>query len=171
MTSRITRRTQLAFWAASLLPTGHAVAQVVGTPARFQMTQATTASRQAVYALWADTATWSRWDTQIERITMGGPVRVGARGKLKGANGPESSIEIIAMEPGVRFTYAATGPGLRMVFDRKFEAGDATRFTHSVAITGAAASFLAGRIGTRIQAGLPSAMGRLKALAEQSGGR
>jgi uncharacterized protein YndB with AHSA1/START domain len=166
MSGLITRRTQLAFLGAALLPAGNAVAQAVGTPSQFRMTVATTATKAAIYALWADPNSWSRWDPQVSRVTMAGPMRVGARGKLKGTSGPESSIEILAMEPGVRFTYAATGPGLRMVFDRRFEAGEPTRFTHSVAITGAAAGFLAGRIGGRIQEGLPAAMARLKALAE-----
>jgi uncharacterized protein YndB with AHSA1/START domain len=168
MTLNMTRRTQLGLMVAAFLPAGQAVAQVVGTPARFQMTLATTASRQGVYALWANPSTWANWDPQIERVTITGPVRVGAKGKLKGASGPENNIEIIAMEPGVRFAYAASGPGLRIVFERRFEAGTPTRFTHSVTMTGAAAGFLAGRLGRRFQEGMPIAMGRLKALAERA---
>lgn len=168
MTSTITRRTQLGFILAALAPAGSAFAQVTGTPANFRMTMATTASKDAVYALWADPAQWTRWDPQIERVTINGPVRVGARGKLKGTSGPESSIEIIAMEPGVRFAYAATGPGLRIIFDRRFEAGDATRFTHSVVISGAASGFLAGSLGRRFQGAMPAAMARLKAMAERA---
>ena len=167
MTKTFTRRTQLGLLVAAFLPSNAAWAQVNGSPAQFRMTLGTSASRQAVYALWADPAQWSRWDPQIERVTMSGPVRVGARGKLKGTNGPESNIVITAMEPGIRFAYAATGPGLRIAFDRTFEAGEATRFTHSVSMTGAAAGFLAGRLGRRFQAGLPIAMQRLKALAER----
>jgi uncharacterized protein YndB with AHSA1/START domain len=166
MTSNLTRRAQLGFLILAVFGACPAVAQVTGTPARFQMTVSTTATKQAVYDLWADPTTWSRWDSQVASATMSGPVRVGARGKLKGNSGPDSNIEIIAMEPGVRFAYAASGPGLRMVFDRRFEAGEATRFTHSVTITGAASGFLAPRIGPRIQGGMPTAMARLKALAE-----
>jgi hypothetical protein len=101
-------------------------------------------------------------------VSITGPVRVGARGKLKGTSGPESTIEIIAMEPGVRFAYAATGPGLRIVFDRRFEAGEPTRFTHSVVISGAAAGFLSGSLGRRFQGAMPAAMTRLKAMAERT---
>jgi uncharacterized protein YndB with AHSA1/START domain len=165
-----TRRAGLGLLALSVLPTSNAFAQVTGSASQFQMSVSTTASRQAVYALWADPAGWSRWDPQVASAAMNGPIRVGARGKLKGTTGPDSNIEIIAMEPGVRFTYAASGPGLRMVFDRRFEPGDATRFTHSVSITGAAAGFLAPRIGPRIQQGMPAAMQRLKALAERPNG-
>lgn len=167
MTDKITRRTQLGLIAAAFVPAGQAGAQVVGTPARFSMTLATTASRQAVYALWANPSTWASWDPQIERVTITGPLRVGAKGKLKGASGPENNIEIIAMEPGIRFAYAAGGPGLRILFERKFEAGNPTRFTHSVSMMGAAAGFLAGRLGRRFQEGMPIAMGRLKTLAER----
>jgi uncharacterized protein YndB with AHSA1/START domain len=167
MISPITRRTHLALLVGAFVPAGSASAQVIGTVSQFRMTIATTASRQAVYALWADPASWSRWDPQVERVSLNGPVRVGARGKLKAGGGPESTIDIIALEPNVRFAYAASGLGLRMVFDRRFEPGDDTRFTHSVSITGAAAGFLAGRIGPQIQAALPTAMARLKTLAER----
>lgn len=166
MSQTFTRRGQLSLIALVAFFATPALAQVTGTPARFQMTLATTATKQAVYALWADPTQWTRWDPQGGRATMSGPMRVGARGKLTGTTGPDSNIEIVAMEPGVRFAYAATGLGLRIVFDRRFEPGDATRFTHSVTITGAASGFLAPRIGPRIQADMPAAMARLKALAE-----
>jgi uncharacterized protein YndB with AHSA1/START domain len=168
MTEPLTRRAKLGLLAFALLSATPAFAQVVGTPAQFRMSLATTATKQAVYALWADPNTWSSWDPQVGRVTMNGPLRVGARGKLKGVSGPDSTIEIIAMEPGVRFAYAASGAGLRIVFDRRFEAGTATRFTHSVTISGAMSGFLAPRIGPRIQEGLPSAMQRLKTFAERS---
>jgi uncharacterized protein YndB with AHSA1/START domain len=168
MTSFVTRRTGLGLILAALAPAGGAFAQVVGTPANFRMTLPTTATRQAIYALWADPAQWTRWDPQIESVSITGPVRVGARGKLKGTSGPESTIEIIAMEPGVRFAYAATGPGLRIVFDRRFEAGEPTRFTHAVVISGAAAGFLSGSLGRRFQGAMPAAMTRLKAMAERT---
>jgi uncharacterized protein YndB with AHSA1/START domain len=143
-----------------------ALAQVTGTPGRFQMTMETRASRQAVFALWADPATWPRWDTMVERTTLTAPLRVGSRGKLKGASGPESNVEIVTLEPERRLVLAATGPGLRMTFERRFEAGEATRFTHAFAMTGAAAGFLTGRLGPRFQAAMPVSMQRLKALAE-----
>jgi uncharacterized protein YndB with AHSA1/START domain len=167
MPPHLTRRSSLGLVLFALAPAGSANAQVVGTPANFRMTSTTTATRQAIYALWSDPAQWTRWDPQIESVSINGPVRVGARGKLKGINGPQSTIEIIAMEPGVRFAYAATGVGLRIVFDRRFEAGEPTRFTHSVVISGAAASFLAGSLGRRFQGALPTAMARLKAMAER----
>jgi uncharacterized protein YndB with AHSA1/START domain len=168
MTHTLTRRAKLGVLALAFLVATPAIAQVTGSATQFRMSVTTTATKAAIYALWADPSTWSRWDPQVASVTMSGPMRVGARGKMKGTSGPDSNIEITAMEPGVRFAYAATGPGLRMVFERRFEAGDATRFTHSVAISGAMSGFLAPRIGPRIQEGMPAAMGRLKALAERS---
>jgi uncharacterized protein YndB with AHSA1/START domain len=167
MTLTLTRRAKLGLLAIALFAATPAIAQVTGSATQFRMSLTTTATKQAVYALWADPGTWSRWDPQVASVTMSGPMRVGARGKMKGTSGPDSNIEITAMEPGVRFAYAATGPGLRMVFERRFEVGDATRFTHSVAISGAMSGFLAPRIGPRIQEGMPAAMGRLKTLAER----
>ena len=162
----ISRRRLILNSAAIFLTGSPAFAQVTGTNSAFSMTMTANASKAAVFALWADTASWPRWDPQISTVSLTGPMRLGARGKVKGTSGPESNIEIIAYEPGVRFAYAATGPGLRIVFNRQFEQGDATRFTHSVRITGAAAGFLSGSLGRRFQQGLPAAMGRLKTMAE-----
>lgn len=167
MTQSSSRRVQLGFLVAAFVSASPAFAQVTGTPAQFRMTLGTRASKQAVYALWSDPSTWSQWDSQVASVTMSGPVRVGARGKMKGVSGPDSNIEIIAMEPGVRFAYVASGPGLRIVFERRFEAGDATRFTHLVVMSGAMSGFLAPRVGVRIQEGMPVAMARLKVLAER----
>jgi uncharacterized protein YndB with AHSA1/START domain len=169
MKTPVSRRHFIVF-GVSLVASTPAPAQVTGTSANFRMTATTTASKQAIYALWSDPSTWSRWDPQVAGVTMNGPVRVGARGKLKGTAGPDSNIEIIAMEPGVRFAYAASGPGLRIVFDRRFEAGEPTRFTHSVTLSGAMSGFLAPRIGPRIQEGMPASIQRLKALAERANG-
>ena len=162
----LSRRVVFFGGVATVCVGGQSQAQVVGTTSRFSMSVTTNASKAAVYALWSDISTWTRWDPQIGTVSLAGPMRVGVRGKLKGTSGPESNIEIIALEPGVRFAYVATGPGLRIEFNRQFEPGPATRFTHSVAITGAAAGFLAGSLGRRFQQGLPAAMVRLKTIAE-----
>ncbi len=143
-----------------------AAAQVQGTNASFRMTVQTSAAKEQIYALWADPRGWARWDPQIERVTFTGPAQVGARGRLKGTGGPENAFEITVMEPGARFAYVVTAPGARITFDRRFEAGEPTRFTHSVQFGGAGGGFLSGILGKRFREGLPAAMERLKTQAE-----
>ncbi len=154
--------------AAVLLATiaAPAAAQVQGTNASFRMTVQTSAAKEQIYALWADPRSWARWDPQIERVTFTGPAQVGARGRLKGTGGPENAFEITVMEPGARFAYVVTAPGARITFDRRFEAGEPTRFTHSVQFGGAGGGFLSGILGKRFREGLPAAMERLKTQAE-----
>ncbi len=143
-----------------------AAAQVQGTNASFRMTVQTSAAKDQIYALWADPRGWARWDPQFERVTFTGPAQVGARGRLKGTGGPENAFEITVMEPGARFAYVVTAPGARITFDRRFEAGEPTRFTHSVQFGGAGGGFLSGILGKRFREGLPAAMERLKTQAE-----
>jgi uncharacterized protein YndB with AHSA1/START domain len=150
----------------SLMGVGPAFAQTTGTNGDFQMTVSTTASKAAVYALWANPATWSRWDPQISSVTFSGPVQVGARGRLRGTGGPESPFQITAVEPGVRFSYVVTAPLTRIEFTRNFETGETTRFTHRVRFTGAGGGTLSGILGKRFREGLPGTMARLKAQAE-----
>jgi uncharacterized protein YndB with AHSA1/START domain len=160
--------TRLGFWGAlfAVVISSPAGAQVTGNNADFQMTLTTTASKAAVYALWSDPASWSRWDPQIVSVTLAGPVRVGTRGKLRGTGGPESSFTITAVEPGVRFTYVVSAPLARIEFTRSFADGDATRFTHRVRFSGAGGGALSGILGKRFKEGMPTAMTRLKAQAE-----
>jgi uncharacterized protein YndB with AHSA1/START domain len=151
---------------ALTLYAGASLAQVQGTNADFRMSLTTSAPKDAIYALWADPGSWARWDPQIERVTFSGPVRVGAKGRLKGTGGPENAFEITAAEPGVRFSYMVSAPGARISFDRRFEPGEPTRFTHAVRFSGAAGGFLSGILGKRFREGLPTAMERLKTQAE-----
>jgi uncharacterized protein YndB with AHSA1/START domain len=155
--------TRLVFLGAlfAVVVSSPAGAQVTGNNADFQMTLTTTASKVAVYALWADPTTWSRWDPQIVSVTLAGPVRVGTRGKLRGTGGPESSFTITAVEPGV-----VSAPLARIEFTRSFADGDATRFTHRVRFSGAGGGALSGILGKRFKDGMPTAMTRLKAQAE-----
>lgn len=162
---QITKRAILGFAVATLW-LSPSLAQTTGTNANFQMSLVTTASKASIYALWANPASWSRWDPQISSVTFVGPVQVGARGKLRGTGGPESAFQITEVVPGVRFSYVVTAPLTRIEFSRSFEAGDATRFTHRVGFSGAGGGTLSGILGKRFREGLPTAMARLKTQAE-----
>lgn len=145
-----------------------ASAQVTGSNSDFRMTTATSASKASVYALWADPKSWPRWDSQVATVTFNGAAKVGAKGKLKGKGGPESEFEITAMVPNERLSYVVKSAGVKITYDRTFEAGEATKFTHSVKFSGAASGFLSGILGKRFREGLPASMTKLKSLAEAS---
>lgn len=160
------RRAVLVAGVAALLATP-AGAQVTGTNQRFEMTVTTTASGDAVYRLWSDPTTWASWDALVDRATLSGS-GVGARGKLKGKQGPESTITVTAAEPGRRFAYAATGPGVRILYEREYAAGSPARITHRVTFSGLVGGALAGgNLGRQFREGMPAQMNRIKALAER----
>lgn len=151
----------------ALLAAGPAAAQVTGTNQRFEITATTTASGEAVYRLWSDPATWTSWDALVDRASLSG-AGVGARGKLKGKSGPESTITVTVAEPGRRFAYAATGPGVRILYEREYVAGSPARITHRVTFSGLVGGALAGgNLGRQFREGLPAQMNRIKALAER----
>jgi len=145
-----------------------ASAQATGTNANFRMTATTSASKAAVYALWADPKAWPRWDSQVATVTFAGPARVGAKGKIKGKGGPESQFEITAMVPNERFSYVVKSAGASITYDQFIDAGEPTKFTHAVKFSGAAGGFLSGILGKRFRAALPDSMSKLKALAESA---
>jgi hypothetical protein len=160
----LTRRRLLAGAAVATIIPHAAFAQVTGDNKKFSLTLDTTAPPERLYALWSDARTWKDWDPLVERASLNG-VGVGAKGKLKGVSGPESTIEVLVAEPGKRFVFAATGLGVRILYEREYAAGAVARITHRVTFSGPVGSALSGSLGPRFRAGLPEQMQRLIAKA------
>lgn len=136
----------------------------------FENTQTTSAAPEAVWARYADPASWPQWDHEIEYVTADGPLEVGTTGRLKPAGGPVTRFVYTEVEPGVSFTDVTKLPLARLTFRHRIEpTADGCRFTHTVTITGPLSPLFARVIGRKIEAGLATAMRSLAAMAERSG--
>jgi len=72
------------------------------------------ASPQAVWALWADTAEWPRWNPTIADVSLDGPFAEGTTGTLKPAHGPKAKMVLRDVRPSAGFTDVARLPGAQM---------------------------------------------------------
>jgi hypothetical protein len=69
----------------------------------YEHTVETAAAPEAVWALWADVATWSTWDASVIRSALDGAFEVGGTGTME-IEGPGAiPFVLIEVEPGVSF--------------------------------------------------------------------
>jgi len=84
-----------------------------------QTTQSTTASPQAIFALWADINNWVTFDPGIEWAKLDAPFAVGSPYVLKPKGGPTVKATILEVEPNKRFVDVShlLGAKLRLVHE------------------------------------------------------
>ena len=130
----------------------------------------TKASREALWALYENSATWPIWDDGIESVSLHGPFVVGTKGTLKPAGGPEVVFEMVSVKRLHSFTDVSYLPLTKLIFTHAVDEqpDGQLKVTHRVAMEGLLSPLFAFVIGRKIKAGLPLAMKKLVALAESN---
>lgn len=128
------------------------------------------APADAVFALYSDVASWSRWDPDTSEARLDGPFEAGTPGRIVPTKGRGAPMRVTEVTPNRSFTVVAWIPLFRMQFDHELTpTATGVRALHRVRFSGPL-SFLFGPIvGRQVRAGLPHTMRSLKAHAERSG--
>src|SRR5579885_966594 len=130
----------------------------------------TAARPEAIFALYADVATWPRWDDGIADLRLYGPFAVGTPGVLTPKGQDPLPFRLSAVWPDRGFADETEIPGagllLRFVHTLTPLGDGRTRITHRVEIDGPAAGTLGPEIGPGITGGFPTTMATL---ARQAG--
>lgn len=82
-----------------------------------------------VFDVYADVQRWPEWTstvTSVERLDQG-PLRVGARARVRQPRIPTAVWEVTQLEPGRSFVWVATGPGIRTTGRHEVEPLDSGR--------------------------------------------
>lgn len=129
----------------------------------------TTASPAAVFARYADVATWPAWDRGMELVELDGPFATGSAGRMRPAGFETLPFTLAWVEDGVGFTDETPFMGHVLRFVHRLEplAAGGTRVVHRVEIEGPAA----GEIGPNVVSDMPEAMAGLVAAAEAAEAR
>lgn len=136
------------------------------TTFRYQHTIETAASPQALWRLYADVATWPRWDEAFERVTLDGAFAPGTTGTMTVRGQDPLPFRLVDVEPEVRFVDETTMPDGVIRFAHSIEArpDGRVRLTHAVEIDGPEP--FSAQVGPMITAGVPDTMRSLAAMAE-----
>ena len=139
----------------------------VGTDRAFSHTVTTTASPDAVWAVWTDVAGWPAWDVELDSAALDGAFEEGATGRLVPKRGPSARFRIEDVEPGRAYTLVTRLPLGSLRVRRTWETVEGgIAVTHAVTFGGVGGRALAGRLGPGFRRALPVALDRLRALSE-----
>lgn len=126
-------------------------------------TATTSATPDAVWALWSDPSGWASWDPSVESVAFEGHFAEGAAGTVVLAGGIEVPVYVELVEPGARFLDRRDLGDLHIRVDHVVTAaGDGAEVTVSTVIEGPGAD----EVGAMVTADVPQALAALTALAE-----
>lgn len=84
---------------------------------RFETTRHIEAPPDTVWEVMADVARWPEWTPTIDSVELEnpGPLRAGSRAEVRQPRLPRATWTVTEVVNGRRFTWEATGPGMRTV--------------------------------------------------------
>ena len=127
-------------------------------------THDTSASPEAIFALWADVEGWPAWDASLVATTLDGPFAAGTAGTLHPQGMPEPiAFAITEVEEGAGFADETTLGPLSLRFRHRVEArAGGSRIVVAVEAEGPDAD----AVGPAVAADLPESVEALAAAAQ-----
>ena len=123
----------------------------------------TTATPEAVWALWSDVATWEQWDPAVEAVALDGAFAEGTAGTITLRDGIEAPFTLEVVTSAARYLDQLTMGDLVIRIDHVLRAmPGGTEITVSTTIEGPGAD----DIGPMVTADAPVALAALVRLAE-----
>ena len=149
------------------------VAAIIGsitTIPIMQVTRTTTATREQVWALWADVPNRTRWDAALEYAKLDGAFQTGASGEVKLQGQPAIPFIITDYEPLEGYTDRFLLPlyGKMDWHHRLRETEHGLEVTFEVEVSGPTAFVLAPIMRNILRDELPPTVDQLIAVAEDS---
>jgi hypothetical protein len=136
----------------------------------------TTATRAAIWELWADVGGWPSWNGDIERIRIDGPFAAGSTIAMRPIGQNEVRLRLAEVSENESFVDEAEIDGLVIRTTHRIgPAGESrVRVSYCIEITGRGADELGPQLGPQISADFPGTIAELVRRAEAtvpSGGR
>lgn len=121
---------------------------------------------------YADAAAWPRWNAEIKRASLDGPLALGARAKIVFGTGLRLCFRVVEFEDGSLFTDEARLPGARMGHRHLLEPlpDGGSRLTNTIYIDGPLAAVWRRILGPAAARTLPDAQRAVVALGGKRGG-
>ena len=139
-----------------------------GTKRSFFHEMATSAPREAVWALWTTVSSWKDWDLGLKDAELDGALHLSAVGRIIPQSGPPAKFRVIEFEERDSYAFVTSLPLAKLVVRRSFPPSDGTLFRHDVSFTGLLAGIWAGQLGPNFRKALPPTMERLARQAEKT---
>lgn len=132
----------------------------------YERSVTTTASPDAVWALWSDVGSWHSWDPAVEGVALEGHFAEGAAGVMSLSGGIEAPFVLEIVEPHARYLDRLTIGELVIRIDHQVSATDGGS---TVLVRTTVEGEGADDIGPIVTADTPTALEALIGFAEQPG--
>jgi hypothetical protein len=108
---------------------------------------------------YADAEAWPKWNAEIKRARLDGPLALGAEAKIVFTTGLRLRFQVVEFEEGRLFTDESRLPGARIGHRHLIEptGSGGSRLTNTIYIEGPLASVWRRIMGPRAEKGLPDA--------------
>jgi hypothetical protein len=128
----------------------------------------TTVAAAAIWRLWADVASWGRWNKDIEAVELRGSFAEGSTISMTPAGQDAVQLRLAEVRENELFVDEAEFAGVLLRTAHRLEQLDErrVRVTYRMEITGSSADDLGPQIGPQITADFPETMA---ALVERAG--
>lgn len=126
----------------------------------------TAASPAEVWAWYADTDRWRRWDGGVAAVELDGPFASGTRGHLRLPNGRRGRLRLLEVRDGAGFTERVRLPLLTITTRHELvpqEVG--CEIVHTVRLGGTLARFFPRLMALPVRRSLPASVAQLAFLA------
>lgn len=137
----------------------------------FAHRQATSASADAIWALWADPASWSGWDLGLRKARSDAPLAAGTIGRIVPLRGSDARFIVREWRGGDRYVSDTGLTGARLVVERHFISRAPVVFEHRVWFEGPLARLWSRLLGPGFRRVLPPTMQKLATFAETEAAR
>lgn len=118
---------------------------------------------------YADADAWPRWNSEIKRADLDGPLALGARARIVFRTGLRLRFLVVELEQGRLFTDEARLPGARMGHRHLIEAiAEGSRLVNTIYIEGVLAPLWQRILGPAAARTLPDAQRAVVALARDA---
>jgi hypothetical protein len=115
---------------------------------------------------YADASAWPKWNAEIRRASLDGPLALGAQAKIVFRTGLRLRFRVVELEDGRLFTDESRLPGARMGHRHLIEpTADGSRLTNTIYIEGLLAPLWRRLMGPRAARTLPDAQRAIVSLA------
>jgi carbon monoxide dehydrogenase subunit G len=118
-------------------------------------TERSSATPEAVWALWSDPDRWPEWHPQIESGELEGEFAVGGKARVKLRRGGRMQLEILALEPQRLVIDETRMPGARLGHEHRLEpVGSGVEITHRLYVSGPLSGLFSLMLGRNRMRGL-----------------
>jgi len=138
------------------------------TNQHFWYSMKTTASPQAVWAVWTNVSAWKTWDIGLKDASIDDTFTLGTKGEILSLENRKAKFKVVEFVEGKSYTYKTKLP-LGGLYVKRYltTQNKVTTFTHEVWFKGLTKGVFSKTFGGKFRAMLPEVLSNIQTIVEK----